>query len=408
METKINVAELLKDCPKGMELDSPIWDGVVFDHINMEDTYPIYIKKMGGQKEYLTENGCFDSDPGAKCVIFPKGKTTWEGFQGPFKDGDIIADNHKNIAIYKGKMWYNCNLTDYYCGYRNYDSMFLIKQQKDGHFGVIEEFHFATEEEKQKLFRAIKDNGYKWNSETKTLEKLDETKFKEGDVLSIKWYEGYDYWEKIVIFKKYSNKSIEGNAPYIEGYGNTFKNGKLALCKEVPYYSKTWTSELQPATEEEKQKLFDIIKTNGYKWNPDTKTLEELIIPKFKEGDRIILKDNPHNMPSIRIKKVTDVLYILDEGVFFINSTDEKYILKDNFDICDLKPFDKVLVRTKGFTPAWTIDFYDGYRPEKGGSFRPFAVSGGEYFQQCIPYEGNEHLLGTTNDCDKFYKNWEE
>lgn len=40
---------------------------------------------------------------------------------------------------------------------------------------------------------------------------------------------------------------------------------------------------------------------------------------------------------------------------------------------------------------------------------KPFkAVSGGEYFQQCIPYEGNEHLLGTTNDCDKFYKNWEE
>ena len=26
---------------------------------------------------------------------------------------------------------------------------------------------------------------------------------------------------------------------------------------------------------------------------------------------------------------------------------------------------------------------------------------------QCIPYKGNEHLLGTTNDCDDFYKNWE-
>ena len=28
-------------------------------------------------------------------------------------------------------------------------------------------------------------------------------------------------------------------------------------------------------------------------------------------------------------------------------------------------------------------------------------------WKQCIPYEGNEHLLGTTDDCDDFYKNWE-
>ena len=30
----------------------------------------------------------------------------------------------------------------------------------------------ATEEEKQKLFQAIMDNGYAWNSETRTLDKL--------------------------------------------------------------------------------------------------------------------------------------------------------------------------------------------------------------------------------------------
>lgn len=28
--------------------------------------------------------------------------------------------------------------------------------------------------------------------------------------------------------------------------------------------------------------------------------------------------------------------------------------------------------------------------------------------KQCIPYKGNEHLLGTTNDCNDFYKTWEE
>lgn len=31
----------------------------------------------------------------------------------------------------------------------------------------------------------------------------------------------------------------------------------------------------------------------------------------------------------------------------------------------------------------------------------------GSGFYQCIPYEDNEHLLGTTNDCDEYYKTWE-
>ena len=27
-------------------------------------------------------------------------------------------------------------------------------------------------------------------------------------------------------------------------------------------------------------------------------------------------------------------------------------------------------------------------------------------YPMCIPYEKNEHLFGTTQDCDTFYKNW--
>jgi hypothetical protein len=105
------------------------------------------------------------------------------GFVPPckFKDGDIIADEHGNIAIYKGTMWYNKKLAEYYCGYRKSDNHFLPEPKRDGHFGVIEELHHATEEEKEKLFQAIKNNGYKWNDETKTLDKLIEPKFKVGN-----------------------------------------------------------------------------------------------------------------------------------------------------------------------------------------------------------------------------------
>lgn len=33
---KINIAELLKDCPKGMELDCTIFDDVVFEKVDSE------------------------------------------------------------------------------------------------------------------------------------------------------------------------------------------------------------------------------------------------------------------------------------------------------------------------------------------------------------------------------------
>lgn len=57
----------------------------------------------------------------------------------------------------------------------------------------------------------------------------------------------------------------------------------------------------------------------------------------------------------------------------------------------ELKPFDKVLVRDDDGR-EWRCDFFShlGY---KGGVFICFTT----WWKQCIPYEGNEHLLGTTN-----------
>ena len=93
---------------------------------------------------------------------------------------------------------------------------------------------------------------------------------KDGDVLAMSWLEDKNLWEKIIIFKKYHGQGVEG-------YGNTFKNWKLAFTDEiVPYYSKTWTCNLHPATKEQRDLLFQKIKEAGYKWNTETKTLKKL------------------------------------------------------------------------------------------------------------------------------------
>jgi hypothetical protein len=288
---KINLVELLKDCPSGMELDCTVYDNVTFGCIMDGNCYPIQIQTPEGNM-LLSEYGCMSLSTHSKCVIFPKGKTTWEGFVPPykFKDGDVVATNSGHwIGITTG--------------------------------GIYDE--------------------------------------------SIPTYCIID------------------------------PNNSLRLYFDKPV---TWSFN-RLATEEEKQKLFDVIKANGYKWNEEIKTLEKL--PKFKVGDRI--KYIYFDRKVAKVVKIHDKRYELDNGKFIEFQDENAYeISYDKFDITTLKPFDKVLVRT--FYEEWKADFFSHY--SKKADF-PYSTVGKRDYYYCIPYEGNEHLCGTTNDCDEYYKNWE-
>ena len=60
---------------------------------------------------------------------------------------------------------------------------------------------------------------------------------------------------------------------------------------------------------------------------------------------------------------------------------------------CPFKPFDKVLVRDDG-TQEWCANYFSHYRAYDKDY--PYACID-SYYRYCIPYEGNEHLLGTTD-----------
>ena len=293
MENKINIAELLKDCPQGMELYSPIFGEVYLDEIRPHLAIVVTTnKEQGDFKEEFLYDGRYGMN--GECMLFPsKNKTTWEGFQRPFKDGDVVF----------------------------YDNCVSIFKE--------------------------------WGDET--------------------------------LFRNYVKVDISG--------------GQLTLCARTSSFGKGIKREARLATEEEKQKLFDAIKVNGYKWNPDTKTLEKL--PKFKVGDRV--KHISACTVGI-VVKVADKGYHIDypkgEGVCYVSFTLEKdYELAPNkFDITTLKPFDKVLMRSSN-AREWVGTFYSHYSNNK-------FYGCGMCCDQCIPYEHNEHLRGTTNDCDDFYKTW--
>ena len=81
------------------------------------------------------------------------------------------------------------------------------------------------------------------------------------------------------------------------------------------------------------------------------------------------------------------------------------HLIPNKFDISTLVPFEsRVLVRDNS-TEKWKSNFW-GFYDIDSAAYYPYECCGSS-FGQCIPYEGNEHLLGKTDDCDSFYKNWE-
>ena len=374
MENKINIAELLKDCPTGMELDCTCADNVVFDKIIEYEQIKCVIGECR-EALILDKYGRLLHICCPKCVIFPKGKTTWKDFQIPFKDGDIAVDTFGGIHIMQ-------NSTTSYC---YFDRLGILDKSKTT---CVRVERLATEEEKEKLFKAIKDNGYRWNEEAKTLEKYNS--FYTGEVL-------VSGAGNIVLLSHVDDEII-----YYHCILEPIKGFRIF---ETPKYGVGKVSNCILASKEQRDRLFDRLKKSGYKYNPRANKLEKL--PRFKVGDIIRTKKNAHVILSnIIITKVKSSGY---EGVIgdttnkaYINLKyqDEYELVPNKFDINTLVPFEsRVLVRDVDHN-EWEGAVFGRY---DGNSF--FTI-GGVDWRYCIPYEGNEHLFGTTNDCEDYYKTW--
>jgi hypothetical protein len=119
------------------------------------------------------------------------------------------------------------------------------------------------------------------------------------------------------------------------------------------------------ATKSEEDRLFKALKKNGYRWDP----IKKEVVPVEKKLENIE-----------------------------IIAAEEK---KEKFDINMLKPFDRVLVRDND-GQRWTGDLFL-YKTVSSSYEGVHCL-----WNQCIPYEGNETLLGTTKQPDEYYITWEE
>lgn len=101
MNKNINLAEILRDCPKGLRLYSPIYGDVMFTGIKKKGTVnPIIVRQFG--KDYVTtftEDGRILSIPDTECALFPsKELRDWSKF---WKNGDILIKDDTPDKIYR-------------------------------------------------------------------------------------------------------------------------------------------------------------------------------------------------------------------------------------------------------------------------------------------------------------------
>ena len=120
-----------------------------------------------------------------------------------------------------------------------------------------------------------------------------------------------------------------------------FVIGRESVDYDMPVYNLD-TNWFRYATEEEKQQLFDALAKEGKAWDAEKKMIVDL-------------------MPKM-----------------------------------ELKPFDKVLCRDD-IDEEWHIDLFESMQTDNSKyNYKCMA----NIWKCCIPYIGNEHLLGTTKDVE--------
>lgn len=203
-------------------------------------------------------------------------------------------------------------------------------------------------------------------------------------------------------------------------------------CDEEDYNkeeTKMLTSVFEKATDDVAQTYIKTIEEHLYgKLNLETLEIEKQL--EFKDGDIITFKDRIiiiYNTSIEKSPKRTEIYYhaCLKEGELTVNeylmscgfgegwyssTEEEKQQLFDALEkegkawdaekkqIVDIKkelqfkPFEKVLVRDS-IDDVWRASFFSHIKEDDER-----YVTTGLSWKFCIPYEGNEHLLGTTDN----------
>lgn len=255
METKINIAAILKDKPQGTKLYDWLYNiDVELDTISTTDTETVVwctnetdnnTTCHRGYSRFGTVRGCND---GLQILLPSKQMRDWSKFS--WKKGDILVHEEGNVhIIFEGfdDDTYKTFHGKHYL-WEHEDS--IEKYEENNGYMQTSLFSKAKEGDAQTYLNTIEEKlGGKLNRETLEIEPA-QPEFKDGDVITIRPCVG---GKLIYLFKE------EDEEKY---YGHAFLNGNIAIVYENNYCLKDFCT-ARLSTEEEKQQLFDALAKEG-------------------------------------------------------------------------------------------------------------------------------------------------
>ena len=311
METKINIAEILKNKPEGTKLYTDAFGELSIENVYTGNKFGITLLCKDGDDLSFYNDGRY-STYGEPILVPSKAMRDWSKFK--WKKGDVLVSNDGKIEVIFEK--FRDDTYQSFIGKHHLDSLDEnLYYLNEGEYPTFN-FNIETEDAAQTYINTIEKRlGGKLNLETLEIEK--QLEFKDGDIVVC--------GKSVAICRKIYKHTLSFYVSLNEMFGLLFA-GEVKSSEEYRF-----------ATEEEKKQLFSALANEGKVWIPEKKQIVDL-------------------KPKV-----------------------------------ELKPFDKVLVRDRK-SDKWRVNLY-GYKSSDGPYYCVYA--GWNY---CIPYEGNEHLLGTTEN----------
>ena len=162
--------DLTKILKVGDKVYSPILGDCTVAGINATAQHSIRVKCSDGNYNTFTKDGKFYSFS-PECLLFPSENNRDQNNIPKFKNGDVIISPCGNIAIFShiGSVGAKNNIIFYHC---ILPPIRPLKVKIDCGIGSVDNCSLATNKQKERIFKALKDNSYKWNAETEIIEKI--------------------------------------------------------------------------------------------------------------------------------------------------------------------------------------------------------------------------------------------
>lgn len=412
MNESLNIPAILKGKPQGTKLHDLVRCIDVYLS-NVDDSNEVHCFEKNRLRvfQYSSKGTLVGFENGMPVLAPSEAMLDWDKFA--WRKGDVLVSTDGKCKViferfdddtytsFVGKYYVEC--------YGKNDELLDYEEE---HYGDTINYIKESEEAAQSYIKAIEKRfGGKFNRETLEVEKA-QTEFKDGDIVYA------DYGHKQAVFV------VSGKTNLSEGYNSFIALDLRVLTLDMGCrmsFFKKDLCKLRLATGEEKQKLFDALAKEGKAWDSEHKMIVKQLVPgnlyyfemenelayiaKLKEakGGEFTFESNVSWCP-----RNSQNGYDYEEGSFTVSDKDcygfreanadeckifEKFLVEQPMKSFKFKALDYVLAKniTCYESNAWNL-FQYAYRNKDGAHI----MVGGAAFIQCIPYVGNEELLGTT------------